>query len=48
VIPENAVFNPKYEKEVLNGVAVLKGEAIRKGRLKKQSTKIQLTAIPYL
>ena len=47
MIPGNTIFRPQYEKDVLNGVTVLKGEVIRKSGLKKESKKVLLTAIPY-
>jgi DUF1680 family protein len=47
MIPDNAILKPQYEKDILNGVTVLKGEAIRRGSLKKGTKKVMLTAIPY-
>ncbi|MCO5945733.1 glycoside hydrolase family 127 protein [Mucilaginibacter flavidus] len=47
MIPDNAIFKPQYEKDILNGVTVLKGEAIRRGGLRKGTKKVVLTAIPY-
>jgi len=47
MIPDNAIFKPQYEKDILNGITVLKGEAIRSGDLKKGTKKVVLTAIPY-
>jgi hypothetical protein len=42
-IPEKAVFKTHYDKDLLNGVTVLTGEALRKGT----ATPVTLTAIPY-
>lgn len=47
MIPDKAIFKPQYEKDILNGVTVLKGEAIRRGGLRKGTKKVVLTAIPY-
>lgn len=47
IIPDNAIFKPQYEKDLLNGVTVLKGEVVRKDSLQKGVKKVTLTAIPY-
>ncbi|MEO6850635.1 MAG: beta-L-arabinofuranosidase domain-containing protein, partial [Mucilaginibacter sp.] len=47
MIPGNTIFKPQYEKDILNGITVLKGDAIRSGDLKKGTKKVVLTAIPY-
>ncbi|MDR3693876.1 glycoside hydrolase family 127 protein [Mucilaginibacter sp.] len=47
IIPDNAIFKPQYEKDLLNGITVLKGVVIRKDSLLKGVKKVTLTAIPY-
>jgi len=47
IIPDKTIFKPQYEKGLLNGVTVLKGEVVRKDSLQTGTKKVTLTAIPY-
>lgn len=46
-VPENAVFTPQFEENLLNGVTVLKGQALRRDSSTNNTSKVVLTAIPY-
>jgi len=46
-VPENAVFTPQFEGGLLNGVTVLKGQALRRDSSTNNTSKVVLTAIPY-
>jgi DUF1680 family protein len=46
-VPENAVFTPQFEGNLLNGVTVLKGQALRRDSSTNNTSKVVLTAIPY-
>ena len=47
LVPENAVFTPQFEGGLLNGVTVLKGQAMRRDSSTNNTSKVVLTAIPY-
>ncbi|MDB5011222.1 MAG: glycoside hydrolase family protein [Mucilaginibacter sp.] len=47
LMPDNAIFKPQYESNLLNGVTVLKGEVMSKDSLSHKLSKTSLTAIPY-
>jgi DUF1680 family protein len=47
IIPANAQFTPVNKPDLLNGVTVLKGEAVEKSTTSAVSKKVEFTAIPY-
>ena len=46
-IPANTIFKPRYEKDLLNGVTILQGQASRTDDKDGKIKKADLTAIPY-
>jgi DUF1680 family protein len=48
VIPKNAVFTPTFRKDLLNGLTILNGRALKADSTDKSKTQpVELTAIPY-
>lgn len=47
IIPDKTAFTPVFEKDMLNGVMVLKGQVIRKDSVTNGLKKASITAIPY-
>ncbi|WP_394347204.1 hypothetical protein [Mucilaginibacter psychrotolerans] len=47
IIPDNAVFSPLYQKDLLNGVTVLRGAILKKDSTDAAARPATLTAIPY-
>lgn len=48
VIPKNAVFTPSYQKDMLNGITILNGRALKADTTDRSKTEsVELTAIPY-
>lgn len=47
VIPAKSVFNAQFEPDLLGGVTVLKGKALRGDSLISAAEKVEFTAIPY-